>query len=169
MDRTAAQTMGYELTKDGKKVSSEGSPEYRVFKKVPAGGIAQPALKDACGDDFKIGFSQGMKNKWFSMVSARTHVLSVQPAHVFVTITGLLTSEGRLCTALLCAAESGRRRPGSCHSERGVSLLCFRTRRRSSSRRAARASRTPPRSCSPRLRLATLRARRRRRPLAAGS
>jgi len=41
----STEVLGYELTPDGEAAAAEGSPEYRVWSKVPAGGISRKDLE----------------------------------------------------------------------------------------------------------------------------
>ena len=57
-------TTFWTLTEEGKSVVSAGSPEFQVFKAVPAGGIELKILQDQLGEVAKIGLGPCMKNKW---------------------------------------------------------------------------------------------------------
>eukprot|EP00741_Cyanophora_paradoxa_P009303 tig00000144_g9011.t1 len=62
---------GWALTAEGEKYASgAGSPEAQVFNAIPADGIQMPELEKALGEVAKIGFAQGMKNKWFALDKA---------------------------------------------------------------------------------------------------
>lgn len=95
---TARKDKRWELTKEGKWISSNGSQEYQLYRKIPTDGAPQKSLQSLVADASvaKIGLSKAMEQGWLKIDKSGDQVMVKRSKDDVQDVVGDLLSRMQL-------------------------------------------------------------------------